>query len=231
MPCPRVSEHRLAFTLLELIVVVAILATLAGGAILLIGPAEEQARAQMSQMEMARLREAILQFHSDTGYLPMQGPFALTSEGGSVPVPAEGADWFYHPANFNQLYDNPLSGTGHALETWNPDTKRGWRGPYISSFGEGYVDIGDDLQPDGSGSPTAGTVLTEVRSIADPFVTAASGDFFVWRFQAGGDPISNWGRPYVLIDADNEAAARIIGMGSNRTYDAGLSDDYVFELF
>jgi type II secretory pathway pseudopilin PulG len=220
-----------AFTLLELIIVAGILSTVAGGAILLIGPAEEQARSQMSQVELSRLRDAILQFHTDTASLPKQGPFSLTSDGGSVPVPAEGATWFYHPANFEQLYENPLAGTGHALETWNPDTKRGWRGPYISSFGEGYVDIGDGLLPDGTGDPAAGNILPELKAIADPFITTSSGNYFVWRFQAGDTPAYQWGRPYLLIDANNEATARVIGLGSNRKYDLGTSDDYVFKLF
>ena len=220
-----------AFTLLELIIVAAILTAAAGGAILLVGPAEEQARTQLSQIELTRLRDAILQFHEDTGCLPKQGPFALTSEGGSVPVPPQGATWFYHPANFDQLYDNPLEGTGHPLEVWNPDTKRGWRGPYISSFGEGYVDIGDNLLPDGTGNPEDGTVLSEVRAIADPFSSAPEGDYFVWRFHSGDSPIYKWGRPYLLIDADSEEDCRLIGMGHNRTYDAGLGDDYILDLF
>ena len=227
----KIRQSRDGFTLLELIIVAAILTTVAGGAILMVGSAEEQARSQLSQVEIARLRDAILQFHADTGYLLKQGPFALTDDGGSVPTPSEGATWFYHPANFEQLYENPLTGTGHALETWDPDTERGWRGPYISSFGEGFVDVGDDLLPDGTGSPTEGNVLSELRSVADPFVTAPSGTYYVWRFQSGADPTSQWGRPYFLIDADDDANARIIGNGRNRTYEAGSGDDFVFKLF
>ena len=34
-----------------------------------------------------------------------------------------------------------------------------------------------------------------------------------------------------VIDANNEATARIIGLGSNRKYDLGTSDDYVFKIF
>ena len=226
-----IKKARRAFTLLELVIVAAILAAAAGGAILIVAPAEEQARSQLSQIELTRLRDAILQFHTDTGSLPKQGPFALISDGGSVPTPLQGETWFYHPANFDQLYNNPLEGTGHSLEVWDPDTKRGWRGPYISSFGEGYVDIGDDLSQDGTGSPEEGNILTEVRAIADPFSTASSGDYFVWRFNSGDTPIYKWGRPYLLIDADSEDDARIIGMGRNRTYDAGLGDDYNLGLF
>ena len=228
---PIIKESHGAFTLLELMIVVGILSALAGGAVMLLGPVEEQARSQMSIAEMAQLREAIQNFHTDTGFLPKQGPFALTTDGGSVPVPAEGSTWFKHPANLQQLLENPLEGTGHALSTWDPDSKRGWRGPYISSFGEGYVDIGDNLAPDGSGSPTAGNILAELPSIADPFVAKGDGSYLVWRFQSGADPLNQWGRPYLLVDPHDESAARIIGMGANRTYEAGLGDDYVFNLF
>ncbi len=222
--------HR-AFTLLELMIVVGILSAVASGAIMLLGPVEDQARTQMSLAEMGQLREAILNFYTDTGYLPNQGPFALTTDDGAVPVPVEGSTWFYHPANLEQLLTNPLAGTGHSLEVWDPDTKRGWRGPYISSFGEGYVDIGADLLPDGTGSPVTGTLLTQVRAVADPFVAKSSGNYFVWRFQPSDSPLSQWGRPYLLIDADDTSNARIIGMGPNRAYDAGSGDDYVFYLF
>lgn len=227
---PSPSAHK-AFTLLELVIVMGVLTAVAGSAVMMIGPAEEQARNQMSQVELARIRDAIRQFHTDTGYLPKQGPFALTSDAGSVPVPAEGATWFYHPANLEQLYSNPLAGTGHALENWDPDTKRGWRGPYLSAFGEGFVDIGDDLLPDGSGDPTQGNVLAEVRAVADPFIAAASGSFFVWRFNSGDTPTSSWGRPYLLVDAANDATARVIGLGANRRYDSGTGDDLVYPIF
>lgn len=103
------------FTLLELIIVMAVLGTIAGGAILMVGQTEESAQCKIGLVEVCEIREALIQFKKDTGSLPKRGVFALTTEGGSVPVPVEGSDWFHSPANFSQLFENPLSGTGHPI--------------------------------------------------------------------------------------------------------------------
>ncbi len=226
----RPSTHS-AFTLLELMIVTAVLSTIAGGAILMVGQTEELAQGQIGLTEMSEVREALIQFKKDTGFLPKQGPFRLTTEGGFVPVPEDGSDWFASPANMAQLLENPLAGTGHPLATWNPDTKRGWRGPYLSSSGEGYVDLGDDLDTTGLGSPTSGDVLTDVPAIADPFMAPAEGSFFLWKKNPDGTPMSRLGRPYLFFDLHDANLARIVGMGPNRTYEAGSGDDVVFYLF
>ena len=219
------------FTLLELIIVTAVLASIAVGAILMVWQTEETAQCQIGMVEICEIREALIQFKKDTGTLPKQGAFALTTEGGAVPVPPQGSDWFHSPANFSQLINNPLAGTGHPLETWNPDTKRGWRGPYLSTSGEGLVDLGSDLDLDGSGSPTLGEVIEDVVAIADPFVSSPDGDYYHWSKLSDGGPLNRFGRPYFLFDIDDTQNARVVGLGPNRRYDLGFGDDIVFYLF
>ena len=219
------------FTLLELIIVTAILGTIAGGAILMVGQTEESAQCKIGLVEVCEIREALIQFKKDTGSLPKRGAFALTTEGGSVPVPDEGSEWFHSPANFSQLFKNPLAGTGHPLATWNPDTKRGWRGPYLSTSGEGRVDVGSDLNLDGSGSPALGEVIEDVIAIADPFLSHSEGDYFAWSKHSDGSPLNRFGRPYFLFDQDDTQSARLVGLGPNRRYDLGFGDDIVFYLF
>ena len=215
--------------MLELLVVVAILAVVAGGIVVVFGGVEEDAAFKIAQSEMMEIRKAILQFRRDTGFLPRQGPLALTIDGGSVPLPPQGEAWFKSPANFIQLLENPLTGTGHPLETWNIDTKRGWNGPYLSRSGEGYVTLGDNLQADGSGSPTAGGLLVDVPGMADPFTAEPVSGYLLWRANPGGPFHPDWGRPYFLFDLDNNDA-RIVGMAANRTYEAGAGDDLVLYL-
>ncbi len=220
--------------------VVALLAIVTGGSLMIFGESEDDAAEQISLSEIQQIKKALLQFERDTGWLPKQGPFNLdTQPAGAVPLgnlPAyvlagQEVAWFYSPANFWQLYENPLAGTGHPLEQWNPNTRRGWRGPYVSRLGEGLVDIGDDLQPDGSGSPTAGVVRLRVTGIADPFVGApVGGVYLLWRSASGAAPHARWGRPYLLFDLDN-TSARIVSMGRNRLYEGGTADDVVLELF
>jgi len=181
------------------------------------------------------------------------GPSHLPSD-----VPAgQSTEWFHSPANFWQLYGrdelcpdlgfgeaindrSPICGWNHPLEAWNPDTRRGWNGPYLQRFGEGMVDIGDGLGLNGSGSPIAGTTrLLQVRGVADPFqarpVPTGIGDLLLWRATpTAGTPEDNphdrWGRPYLVFDLDNDNA-RIVSMGPNRQYEScGTCDPQVMDL-
>ena len=232
--------RRRAFTLLELMVVLVILTLLASGSLLLINDGEELASEQISQVEMLEIKKAMLRFKRDTGFLPNQGPFNLeTRPAGFVPlanipayVPAgQRVAWFDSPANFWQLFVNPLDGTGHRLERFNPMTGRGWHGPYLNRFGEGLVDVGDNLQTDGSGDPTLGSVLPSVFGVADPRFSDPVGLYLVWRTAASDPPRRRWGRPYFVFDLDQKELARIVGSGTNRTYDGGTGDDLVMELY
>lgn len=225
------TRRNSGFTLLELMIVTAVLASIAGSAILMVGQTEESVQGKLAITEACTVREALIQFKKDTGYLPKQGPFALVNDGGSVPIPEEGADWFSSPANFIQLIENPLAGTTHPLATWNPDTKRGWRGPYLSTSSEGRVDIGSALNTDGTGSPTLGTIIDDVMAIADPYLATPDGNYYTWTTPFSGDEMKRMGRPYLFFDADDTAKARIVGMGPNRRYDLGIGDDVVFYLF
>jgi prepilin-type N-terminal cleavage/methylation domain-containing protein len=229
-----------AYTLLELLLVITLLAILAGGTIILMGDTDEEAAEQIAFSEIQEIKQALLQFNRDTGFLPKQGPFDLVTRlGGWVPlgnipayVPgAQQVAWFDSPANFWQLYENPLAGTGHPLEQFNPSTGRGWNGPYLSRFGEGLVDAGANLQPDGSGSPTAGAVLPQLFGAADPFLDEPVGLYLVWRASDGGQPHDRWGRPYMLFDLDDTNVARIVSMGRNGLYEGAAADDIVLELF
>lgn len=220
-------DYKRGFTLLELLVVTLILAIIGGGVILSLNNAEEDASFKIAQNEILEIKKAILQFKQDTGYFPKQGPFNL---GIDCSVPSNLAEQkFCSPVNFEQLYSRPdilaLDPQEH-LENWNQDTKRGWRGPYLNRQGEGLVDIGADLNSNGSGYGTAGTVLNELKGVADPFVAKSVGSYFVWRIFPGDAPYNLWGRPYLYIfDSNNLDHIRIIGLGPNGTYDCDRDSD------
>lgn len=89
---------------------------------------------------------------------------------GTDPVPANLDAWFFSPANLRQLVERPTLCTNHPqayLSTWNAASGRGWRGPYLSAAGLRlqFVDIGDNLAPDGQGEPTWGMELIEVPAL------------------------------------------------------------------
>lgn len=240
------------FTLIEVMLVVAVLAAIAGGAILALTGTKEEVDIQLARSEMMTIKEAILKFKQDTGYLPKQGPFDLELSGSgavllnSILSSRPGADttdktnWFYSPANFSQLFDQPQLNPTHPLKDltqWNPDTRRGWRGPYLSQFGEGLVDIGGGalpgLQPTGAGIPTDGTIVRDLRGIADPFISEPlplPKDnpnpylYLKWRSSTTHENLNpadddktwcdirklecsdhdRWGRPYLLFDLDDK---------------------------
>jgi hypothetical protein len=202
---------------------------------------------------MLEIKNALLRFRADTGFLPRQGPFELampetpctsTLNGSALLPAAKTQAWFCSPANMDALYTNPLTGTAHPLETWQPDTARGWRGPYLTRQGEGRVDVGDTLLSDGTGSPVAGGVLSEMRGVADPFigdpVVVGTDTYLDWRIAPTLPPHPRWGRPYFLFDLDTQEA-RIVGMGPDGQYSGTnpsdlcvpppASDDLVLCLF
>jgi len=233
------TKNESGFTLLEILIVVAVLVTLAGGAMLALGGVQNDAALQVSRAEMLEVKDALLRFRTDTGFLPRQGPFELAASdggpcsagavGGQAPLPAgKPPAWFCSPVNFDPLYTNPLAGTGHPLETWQPDTGRGFRGPYLTQHGEGLVDAGDALLSDGAGDPVTGGLLSEMRGVSDPFigdpVSNPGGTYLVWRTTPTGTPHTRWGRPYFMFDLDDQGTsdtkeARIVGMGPNGQYD------------
>lgn len=197
-PGPGVCPGCRGFTLLELLVVCAILASLSVVAVGGYTKVLDESNDRLVRTEMQEIAKAIRQFKADTGYYPKTGPFALKLDDGNVPdsgMPGyigsssaslsddEKRRWFYSPANLYQLTyaTSPLAGSGHQLETWDPETGRGWRGPYLKGFQDMYVDIGDDINGTSTGTdptyasgddsedPLCGNDIPDVMGIADPF--------------------------------------------------------------
>lgn len=129
------------FTLLELLAVIALMAVVAGTAVLAYEGVQDQGRQDATRFEMAEIRNALLQFRRDSGSnnLPGQGVYVCEDPANAgkinpdlVNLPAEAGvtdaaklAWCESPANFWMLFADPL-GNG-----WNPDTHRGWNGPYL----------------------------------------------------------------------------------------------------
>src|SRR5690554_4813840 len=192
----RPKSKMAGFTLLELLAVVALLAILSAAVIVSYDGTDEQARIDVTKMEMAELRNALLQFRRDTGAFPC-GVYHEPNADGDVraysldlvnmnlpdmPVPTaeldKQAEWCEEYGLLMLIeYPFELEETEqHRL--WNPDTKRGWNGAYISR--DGLTDAWDNryrlINPelDYARPPTMCTPLEdsdqfyECRSINDP---------------------------------------------------------------
>jgi hypothetical protein len=216
----------------------------------------DDADERLVRAEMQEIAKALRQFRQDTGYFPQQGPFALDIDSGQVvnaglPLHARGLAnaakrrWFYSPANFSQLLSStsPLNGSGHQLTEWDAETGRGWRGPYLSGFRDGFVDIGDEINPDQqgeNGDPTTVVVaaILDVDGLADPFLhrsvavvdAAVDNDLLDWAslVRPNRTELNQWGRPYLFLEVNGRWS--LVSMGPNGEYDQGGDDDIVLPL-
>ena len=208
--------YQFGFTLLELLTVIAVMAVL-GGVVMSNYNVSVQvnARSQAAEYEMEQIRQSLLNFKQDNLIYPNQ-----TSA-----------------ADVGFLFEQG------SLSQWNKDYGLGWRGPYMNGGDSGLVDIGDNLQLDGNGSPHQITSVTHrlQRAIPDPFIHAPVNNnssvslgngcndnsdnnqcLFDWRYVGdigANNPHSNYGRPYLFFDLNDDSKARIVSMGVNGIYE------------
>ncbi|MCG8428273.1 MAG: prepilin-type N-terminal cleavage/methylation domain-containing protein [Chromatiales bacterium] len=231
------------FTLLEMLVIITLLAAIAAIASGTMYRVAETANDQLVIAEMQEIAKAIRQFKQDTGYYPKQGPFDLEGSGSiplsNLPSYAGSSDaakrrWFYSPANHYQITgsQSPLLGTDHLLESWMPESGRGWRGPYLTGFAEGYLDIRDGINGGtGAGDPLDGTNIENVDGIADPFEhrteKVSSGDTLLdWSREVDGREREVWGRPYLVFGLDD--SPWIVSMGPDGEFNT--ADDITLSI-
>lgn len=200
-PCRK--HYQRGFTILELIIVIGLLAAVSYGALAAYDGVREDALAQVAETEMAEIVKALKQYKQDMGRFPEQ----------------------LHPADFTSLQIGQILDGGvyrdlEDEEKWNPDTQRGWRGPYINGQGNGYVDVGNGLSDDGTGSAAVGAVVTpRFKGVADPFEKPPVSDtWFKWYPCASCEAFSTHGRPYYLFDADDLNKARVVSAGLDGQY-------------
>lgn len=186
------------FTLLELLVVIGLLALISAAAVISLDDVGQHAALQITKTEMIEVRKALRQFRHDIGRFPD------TSE----------------PADFSQLTSRTLPAT---LGIYSADTGRGWRGPYLTSDGNGLVTVGTNLDLDGTGT-ILGAPVSEVAGVADEFThTPAANNVLAWRqctdlSNAACAYQAKFGRPFLLFDlADPDA--RLVSMGPDGRYD------------
>lgn len=164
------------FTLLELLIVVAIMMLVAGGAIFVYDDLQRRAELDMARRQMATLRDALLRFRTDMGYFPGEGTYApanlnLTShhfvDGESAnnnpPSTAALQRWAKHPMNFWMLFEQPVPSTTGQNFNFNRSTGRGWRGPYLGAGFGWKLDAAGRLE----GGFVTGERSNRVTAVAD----------------------------------------------------------------
>jgi prepilin-type N-terminal cleavage/methylation domain-containing protein len=111
------------FTLVELLVVVGILAIMAAIVVPLVGSTDEHSMKQVTQISMMAIRNAIMGAPNSAGYY---NDIRFVS-GYSAPSKA--------PRTMNDLFSlpdlDPVGQPGVKVQEYNPQTNKGWRGPYL----------------------------------------------------------------------------------------------------
>lgn len=201
------SHRSRGMTLLELLTVVVILATLGGAALFALSGAEQSAREDVRTIELVRIRDAVLRFRADTGQTPR-----LLAELMQSPDPAdELGGWWWRGAG-----DPPLPAA-----RFDPATRLGWDGPYLRAehrtpsvagqFGEGRESRVDD---DGSVSnfdsdASAGRGLAMLLSAGQP--TGVARILSDWRLDLSDEDEA--GVEFLGVGAKPALAPASLGLG------------------
>lgn len=130
----RDSAHRGAagLTLVELVVIVAVLAVLAGVSLPVASSVMRKARTDSTKTEMADLAKAIRGYAADVGFDPQHVTWGRF-------LPEEKGQGKYTTILGLGL-ESDLNGCG-----WNPVLKKGWNGPYVNAVNETTDADGDGM--------------------------------------------------------------------------------------
>ncbi|MCM8527638.1 MAG: type II secretion system GspH family protein [Lentisphaeraceae bacterium] len=129
------------FTLLELLIVVSILALIAGGVVMSVSGSYKKVNEEVIKHRASIVYDALVKFKKDMGFYPKQDQLALSEVVNPAPstLIEDHTAWFNNTGNFNQLFERPIGAVNPDKWKWNIDSKRGWDGPYLN-YGDYTVD-------------------------------------------------------------------------------------------
>jgi len=209
MPLSLKNQH--GFTLLELLIVVSIMAIIAGMSLMSYGNTRSESEYTATKVEMQQLAQAVRHYFQDQN----------TYING---IDAES------PADIRFLV-TPIG----SINQWNPDYRRGWRGPYIKrSLITYFFEVAPltSLSFEGEGDPLAGTPITpptKLDSYGKPYLffdlsTYRSGVSFARIVSMGEDGIYEMPCDFAKTDT---SVATYCSYDALCTYDADILDDLV----
>lgn len=130
------NSHRQGLTLIELIVVLAILIGLASLLVPVLTSSREDSAEQTTQASLVALRAAVIQQYQDTRFINYDGTNTVAVE----------ANRFH----LRWLFENPV--TGDRTIGFDPVARTGWNGPYLASntgiYDENQGNLGTDYGTD-----------------------------------------------------------------------------------
>lgn len=149
--------HRNGFTLIEIVIVLAVVGILAGILVPLVGKYVGQAKKRRAEQDTQALGEAILAFNKDTARFPIYQSGTATSPSDAifdVLITSDGdtpSGWSFTTSDTfeNQINNNTPGGSGAAYPTTG---EFAWRGPYVGPirkdpWGNSYICNASKLLP------------------------------------------------------------------------------------
>jgi len=134
------SQRNEGFTLLELLVVVALMSVVAVAAVMSLDNVDDTAAIQVARSEMVEMSKALKLFKHHVGHFP-----DAADEIKYVGAPDPIEEMKFEAAKLNLLRTCQAADTGKVTlaeptydvgcKDWNIDTARGWHGPYLSRDG------------------------------------------------------------------------------------------------
>lgn len=119
-------RNRVAMTLAELVVVLTVLAAMAGLLVPLFTSTVQDANAVVARSSLVHVRDAVMQYWSDGKYVALDGVTTVASDSNRLQI-----RW---------LFQNPV--TGDRTMDFDPNTRIGWRGPYIAQSTADLIEVG-----------------------------------------------------------------------------------------
>jgi prepilin-type N-terminal cleavage/methylation domain-containing protein len=227
------KPYRKAFTLLELLVVVSILAII-GGAIIPVISSNifDNAKRDMNLSSMSQIRDALLRFRQDMGYFPGQGPrlnaanldLSLYDDseyygsGGTASEWAELSDDNRDLMNFWQLIHKPKVNSDGDFWDYDLDARRGWNGPYLVGYNLRY----NDYQYNGS-------TYQNIRALSDGYDEVQEVISGAGFWSLAGDPaqpLNRAGRPLRLMMLDDDCYY-LVSCGPDGVLDTSVDDYHI----
>ncbi|WP_136678592.1 type II secretion system protein [Neptunomonas sp. XY-337] len=214
------------FTLIELLVVVSILAAMATISVSVVGGYDQKARAELVEVEMKTIANAIYRFHRDTGYFPKTGLFATAASP--------------HAANMGYLFSSPLNASNDEILPWNTDAGRGWNGPYLTTDSKQRWHIQSGGVSDCDLPAVA--IVDSFPAMEDPFLIqrtySDSNECFAIHSDGNWIPKEYSGQPYQYFTNftnDNypdcpttgSGCIALLSFGPDGNFDNGDNDDVV----
>lgn len=125
-----VRRDQQGFTLFELLVVVSVLAAMAGIAAVAVDGYQSKAEEELVNVEMKRIASAIYRFKQDTGVFPKESNFSADTVFGSAS--SHEKTIYSDSQNLSWLFTAPKNSAGDEVMPFNVNTGQGWNGPYLT---------------------------------------------------------------------------------------------------